>query len=589
MASMTATRQAAETVARSSQPGTNRFARLSLLATAFAGQRVGVVEDGASTHFDGAVIRIVPLAPPDLHAATIVQAALIGAGTFSPRVMRSLVGRPRTTRRYFELEVARATERVREQLPRRLADALRPFWTQDLTGSAEASLARAAGSEPVPNVPAFLGSIHPAIAVRNGHKVAASAARSRTGDERLGTLQERTAESTTEESRPSLVVRAFRSPLGRASSRRRLTRLVGSRQSGPRVDGGAPGCIDAALGARNQRRPGAAARTSIRASVRSSHDDDHGVLDGRYPEWDTRTQTYRAGWCTVGDYDVASDTTAAAPARPIDRTLVRGVAKVGLDLQTHRRQGDGDALDVDALVEREVERAAGDTGHERIHQRRLPTGRDLCVVTLLDTSGSTADEAAEGEMVFDLHRALASDITAAFDKLGARTSLFGFNGYGRASVRLLRVKDLDDQWATGAVRRLASLEPTGFTRLGAAIRHATHLTSRAGTGNRLLVVVSDGFVYDEGYEGRYAEGDSARAVSEAWQRGTAVVAVGAAGSGAPERLGRIFGGHVVAVEKTSDLADQARRVLPPAVRAASRQQRWPTATAVDPRRCSAGG
>ena len=36
----------------------------------------------------------------------------------------------------------------------------------------------------------------------------------------------------------------------------------------------------------------------------------------------------------------------------------------------------------------------------------------------------------------------------------------------------------------------------------------TVLEQRSGTPRRLLVVLSDGFAYDHGYEGRYGEADA---------------------------------------------------------------------------------
>ena len=103
----------------------------------------------------------------------------------------------------------------------------------------------------------------------------------------------------------------------------------------------------------------------------------------------------------------------------------------------------------------------------------------------------------------------------------------------------------------GAAERaaLAQLEPSGYTRLGAGIRGAGEILKvHAGTSNRLLLVLSDGFPYDHGYEGHYAEADTARALEELRSDGVACLclAVGPDSGGAV--LQRVFGtaGHASA-------------------------------------------
>ena len=90
--------------------------------------------------------------------------------------------------------------------------------------------------------------------------------------------------------------------------------------------------------------------------------------------------------------------------------------------------------------------------------------------------------------------------------------------------------------------RLDQLQPAGYTRLGAGIRGAAAILQRdSGTPNRLLLVLSDGHPYDDGYEGRYAEADVRRALEElrADGMGCLCLSIGAATDG--ESLRRVFG------------------------------------------------
>ena len=92
------------------------------------------------------------------------------------------------------------------------------------------------------------------------------------------------------------------------------------------------------------------------------------------------------------------------------------------------------------------------------------------------------------------------------------------------------------------MRRLDGLVPGAYTRLGAAIRHgAAVLEKRGGTSRRLLVVLSDGFAYDHGYEGAYGEADARRALAEARRRGTGCLCLSIGAGTDAEALRRVFG------------------------------------------------
>ena len=74
--------------------------------------------------------------------------------------------------------------------------------------------------------------------------------------------------------------------------------------------------------------------------------------------------------------------------------------------------------------------------------------------------------------------------------------------------------------STAVRRRVAALEPDGYTRTGAAIRHASMLLGAQRTRYRLLLVLSDGKPNDvDEYEGRYGIEDTRQAIAEARVQG----------------------------------------------------------------------
>jgi nitric oxide reductase activation protein len=144
--------------------------------------------------------------------------------------------------------------------------------------------------------------------------------------------------------------------------------------------------------------------------------------------------------------------------------------------------------------------------------------------------------------VHEHQRAAAAGLTVALADLGDRVALYGFRSQGRRAVQVLPVKRFGDGLDASVLRRLGGLEPGAYTRLGAAIRHgAAILESEGGTARRLLVVLSDGFAYDHGYEGAYGEADARRALAEARRRGMGCVCLSIAADIDPEALRRVFG------------------------------------------------
>src|SRR5262249_40981322 len=118
----------------------------------------------------------------------------------------------------------------------------------------------------------------------------------------------------------------------------------------------------------------------------------------RYPEWDCHQCCYRLDWCTVAEYDPAHIEEAARNSM-FEPALQRPLARVGIEPERHRRQSEGDSLDMSALVEYAADRRRGETADPTIYENSRLTKRDLSVLILLDCSGSTA-EMSSGRMVF---------------------------------------------------------------------------------------------------------------------------------------------------------------------------------------------
>jgi nitric oxide reductase activation protein len=104
------------------------------------------------------------------------------------------------------------------------------------------------------------------------------------------------------------------------------------------------------------------------------------------------------------------------------------------------------------------------------------------------------------------------------------------------------MKGFEERLDGRVAQRLGGLEPGAYTRLGAAIRHGASLVDeQAGTSRRLLVVLSDGFAHDHGYEGRYGEADARRALAETRRRGIGCLCLSIGAGADAAALRRVFG------------------------------------------------
>jgi nitric oxide reductase activation protein len=237
-----------------------------------------------------------------------------------------------------------------------------------------------------------------------------------------------------------------------------------------------------------------------------------------------------------------------------------------MGLERCHRQTQGDDIDIDAAVEARVEVLAGSVPDEAVYVDSVRNKRDLAVLILLDTTGSVAEPGAAGQTVHEQQRAAAAALTVTLHDLGDRVALYAFRSQGRSAVQLMPVKRFDADVDTMMMRRLRSLEPGAYSRLGAAIRHGAAVLERdGGTSRRLLLVLSDGLAYDHGYERVYGAADARRALAEARHRGTGCLCLTIAASTDVDELRRVFG---TAAHATVARLDQLNQTIGPLFRAA---------------------
>lgn len=553
--------------------------RFRLLATHIAGRPVDIAT-APEAHTNGRVVFVSDGASPERQRREVVlQSALIGAGSLQPALVRPLRARPALARRYLSVEGRRVLDELARTLP--LAAALSPGHPE--TSSAAESLDLARSRTRIADPPDWFGVLKPSALLG---APAESAAADAADEQDLHFTFERLPDDKNDEddedgpAEESRILKIFDNPLFNSKTAGEfLRKLLGtSRSSGTSAAGGDM----RAEAVRRVRSAGPNARP-LPTRIRFTDDERPGAAIGvggaLHPEWDVFGDRYRPQWCRVIDYPLTAPAdVAAATVRP-DDVLRRRLARVGLGPKVLRRCSDGDDLDVGALVDLAVDLRSGFSPPEHIFTEHRKIARNLGVLILVDASGSATESDPAGRSVHELQRRSAATLAATLEELGDRVAVYAFRSKGRHAVHLPAIKTFEQRFAALPRARLNQLQPSGYTRLGAAIRGAGEiLKTEAGTQNRLLLVISDGHPYDDGYEGRYAEADARKALEELRGDGVACLCLSLGATTESDALERVFGAASHAHADTlADLSPRMDELFLAALRelAAPRPRRAP--------------
>lgn len=265
-----------------------------------------------------------------------------------------------------------------------------------------------------------------------------------------------------------------------------------------------------------------------------------------YPEWDYRTGTYHEHGAVVRERtpplgDAAWAEGVLARRAALLHEVRRRFERLRPRRQRLGRQLDGPEVDLAAYVAAHADRRAGCPADDRLYEAVRPARRDVAIALLVDVSGSTDSWVTEELRVVDVEKEALLVVCDALDALGDPYTILAFSGQGPESVSVLPLKGFGERTGTTVRRRIAALEPDRYTRIGAAMRHATAQLMTKPARHRLLLVLSDGKPNDvDRYEGRYGVEDARQAVVEARLQGLHPFCV-TVDRHAPAYMPRIFG------------------------------------------------
>lgn len=263
-----------------------------------------------------------------------------------------------------------------------------------------------------------------------------------------------------------------------------------------------------------------------------------------YPEWDERAGIQREDWTTVLEKRPAWHASASCTAQGTreKRLALRVPQQLG---RAHwRRALEGEHLDLNAAVDTVVALRTRRPPDTRLFRMASAQPARSSVLVLLDLSESTNDPLGpQGLSMLALERTAALMLAHAVGGDGSadRLAIHGFHSDGRERVSYYRLMDFGEALDDRAEALIAQAPARYSTRMGAALRHASHCLQQETAERRALLLVTDGAPSDiDVHRPAYLVEDARAAVFAARRSGLKIHAL-AVDTSAGNYIHRIFG------------------------------------------------
>ena len=241
-----------------------------------------------------------------------------------------------------------------------------------------------------------------------------------------------------------------------------------------------------------------------------------------YDEWDYSKRTYKDNFCKVYPRSILkTDVNYYKKAIAKNGSTLIGLRKmlttVNNKFQQQRKQTQGEEFDIDAITDLYVDVHSGHTPSEKIYISRRKKEKDLSILLLLDSSLSS-DGYAAGNRVIDVEKQVSILFGEILDEFNIDFSINSFYSKTRNHSTYATMKGFDEDW-NKAKFKIGAIEPSGYTRIGPALRHSGALLDKRNTKNKWVILISDGKPNDyDRYEGKYGVNDVKQALRELNER-----------------------------------------------------------------------
>jgi len=241
-----------------------------------------------------------------------------------------------------------------------------------------------------------------------------------------------------------------------------------------------------------------------------------------YDEWDYSKRRYKDDFCKVYPKSLLKNDVNFYLKTIKDNTstllnLRKMLTSFNNKYQQQKRQTQGEEFDIDAITDLFVDVNSGHTPSEKVYLSKRKKEKDLSILLLLDISLSS-DSYAGGNRVIDVEKQVSILFGEILNEFNIDFSIDCFYSKTRNHSSYITIKDFDDDW-NKAKLKVGAVEPSGYTRIGAALRHSGAMLDKRDTKNKWVILISDGKPNDyDRYEGKYGVNDVKQALRELNQK-----------------------------------------------------------------------
>lgn len=255
--------------------------------------------------------------------------------------------------------------------------------------------------------------------------------------------------------------------------------------------------------------------------------DDEGLPPRYYPEWDYQNASYKPDWVSL--YESIHPTGNAADIDALldkHKVLAKKLKQILEKLKPQRfvrerYQEEGSELDLDVAIRSLIDYKCGSQPDTRINMSHKNDGRDIAVMILLDLSASLNDLADGSEQsILQLSQEAVSLLAWTIEQLGDQYAIAGFHSDTRHNLRYYHIKGYSEKFDNTVKSRLAAMDAGYSTRMGGAIRHASHYLNVQPAEKKLMIILTDGEPSDiDVQDKQYLISDTKKAIDEISSKG----------------------------------------------------------------------
>lgn len=241
-----------------------------------------------------------------------------------------------------------------------------------------------------------------------------------------------------------------------------------------------------------------------------------------YNEWNYKKNQYNNNWCNVFQIEQNDNNIQQKEIEHIHKIIkdkdkeikaFKEKLKKIINIKTWKpRQKSGQEIDYDSIIDeyKDIKYNL----HEKIYKYKKKTISNIAIIILIDSSIST-DSYSKNKKIIEIIKEILILISYGINKITKNFLIASFYSNTRHDCRFNIIKNVNEK-LENKIKNIAKINPTGYTRIGPAIRHSINILKKLKEKNKIILLISDGKPtdYDE-YEGMYGISDIRKAIYEA--------------------------------------------------------------------------